>query len=243
MREVLLFSLVGLLVSVSPVAQAGPWEDFTGILTDPIKLDSTSEKALQSIEIMTIHAERLLDKGDKMTAEHIAAVDTALNETRNWATAERKALIDGVSVSFDRLETIQKTFFSETQSILRCSVVVTGREFRQTVADSLNDLGASRPRFTVFGLKIGEIKLDSSHIPSPIKGFRQARALYDQRISEIDLDSSPVILVDAYAEVQRLADRARCHYRGDSRVYDELYKVELIYKRKARPWKWLNRGV
>lgn len=225
---------------ISPPAHADFWSDAVGILTDPLKIGEGTENLLHAVERAFIHAERLQGEVDEDIRDYLTQIDTTVSDTRDWFSTEREATLEQiertVSDSLTRVAALEKAFIADTRDLVKCSGEVTARSLRVLLADSLNDLGQRKPRFEVFGVRIGEIKIDAADIPSPISGFRQTKALYEQAISEVTEDDPPSAITDAYAEIQRLADLARCHYKNDTTVYEELYLIELEYNRRGRSW-------
>lgn len=223
-----------------PPAYADFWSDTVGILTDPLKVGEGTDNLLHAVERASIHAERLHEEVNDDIRDYLSQIDTTVSDTRDWFSLERDATISQiertVSRSLTRVTALEEAFILDTRDLVKCSVTVSANTLRGLLADSLNDLGERKPRFEIFGIKVGEIKINGADIPSPISGFRQAKALYEQVIFDVGENDPPSTITDAYAEIQRLADLARCHYKNDTTVYQELYLVELEYNRKGRAW-------
>lgn len=234
-------------VSVPSVAVAGFLSSVTGIFTDPLKLSKSSENLLSSVERAAIHAERLQGEVDRDFRDYLEEIDNTIADTRNWISEERAITVREtdriVSESFEKIAKLERSFFDNTKELVKCSGVVTANVLKGLIADSLNDLGQRKPRFLFFGFEIGTLTIDPADVPSPIAGYRRVRALYDAAIREVKESDPPSIITDAYAEIQRLADLTRCHYKEDTSVFQELYVIELEYNRRGRKWRGITSPI
>lgn len=104
------------------------------------------------------------------------------------------------------------------------------------IAGSLNDLGVRRPRLVIFGYTLLEVKFDKTDFPSPIEAFRQMKILIDHKLSNVKPTDRPSLITNSYAEITRMADLTRCHYKEDTSVFAELYNYDLEYTRRGKAW-------
>lgn len=229
---------------VSTPTNADFWSDAAGILTDPIKLNKGSENIIHAVERANIHAEKLRQRFNDDIAVHLKKFDGTVSDTRTWFSSEVDKIDKNIDKYFDKVSQLEKSFISDTREMVKCSVEVSSDIIKSNLAKSLNDLGKRKPRFVIFGfIKIGEIKLDSTDITSPIEGFREAKNRYDSILSGVSASDNYNKITDAYADIARLANLAKCHYNSDGQKFLELYMIELEYIRRGRAWIGLTSPV
>lgn len=232
MKFIFLFTLVFQIFTCS-FAGANIFNDIKGILTDPLKLDSSTENILHSIERTGVLAQRLEGKMNEDLTDRINQIDDVIQRTRVGLRDDIKAV---TSVAFDRVSDLQTQFFSKASELLECSVVVGLFDIQTTLAQTLNNLGERKPSITLFGWTVWSVEIQPNDIVDPIASFRKIKELSDQKISEITDKQHPTVLTDSYAEITRLVKKTRCHYPTGSGLWIDLFNYELEYIRLQKYW-------
>lgn len=227
----------------SAPAQAGLLDDAWGILTDPFKLDSSSEKVVHSIERAAIHANQLLDRTEGLQEEADRDIRDYLDKVDGIASDTRKSISDGIDQigqisdqAFDRLKEAETKFIFDIRDTIKCGSGIVGEQLRTSLATTLSDFGRRKPRLEIFGVTILSVRLDKTDITSPIDSFREVKVAYDSMLNQIAETDPAHKFIDIYGNMQRLSRLARCHYKDESSVYLQLYEYELEYTRLDKYW-------
>jgi hypothetical protein len=233
--------LLSLALFMMPAtARANLLSDAWGILTDPLKLDASSENVIKAVEIASLNADRIEGKVDRDLQDRLDQLGGIIRETRQGIDKTVGQSLDHIdqitSSALQKIDSIQRDIFKSSADLVKCSTEVSSELVQEKIASSLNSLGARRPRIVVFGIPILEVKFDKSDFPSPIEAFRQFKKYVDNRLADLKPTDSAYTITDLYGEMQRNADLTMCHYNADTATFIQLYEYQLEYIRRGRPW-------
>lgn len=222
------------------VAEANFLSDVRGILTDPLKLDKSSQNLLELADRTAIHIERIEGQINSDAKDRLDQIDKTLRDTREFIANE---VVVGANMAdqfidnaFNNINDLQNNFFQKTSDLVKCGTAVSADLVQSKIASSLNDLGLRKPRLTIFGWTVLEVKFDQQDFPSPIDAFRTLKKLTAKKLDEIREGDPYYRITDTYGEIARMADLTRCHYKEQSQLFAELYETELEYTRRGRSW-------
>jgi hypothetical protein len=225
-----------------PPAKASVIGDFTGILTDPLKLGRASDNILQSVErvqAMLNQVGALEATTNVDLANRISDVKDIVDEVIGAVDHNVANLGEIVKQAEDRMASLEQIIFIDAQSILdRVQCVAENMatvQIQEAVANAVATLVRSDPHIALFGIKIIDLKAGNVQITDPDKAYMSLRDGYLKRLAALRATDSAYAIVSTYANIERLAQGASCAYR-DPTLAAFFLKQEFDYQRLAEPW-------
>tara|TARA_Y100000815_G_C13316135_1_gene490493 strand:- start:893 stop:1612 length:720 start_codon:yes stop_codon:yes gene_type:complete len=233
MRNILAASL--LMLSLTP-AKAGFLDDVWGVITDPLKLDRGSENLIHTVERAALHFDRIRGNIDENVEAHLNRISEIIKETQQSFNESSADTFNRIDSTIEKINDLQKIIYRDTAQLVKCTTEVSLLQLRSALAKSLNDLGKRNPRLKFFGITIVSAEIEYQDINNPLESFREIKRLIQFELQSVGETDHPSKITDAYAEIQRLSDLTRCHYKDDSKIWSDLYEYELDYIRLQKYW-------
>lgn len=245
-RIALRLCVTGILVINSvvapPTAKADVIGDFSGILTDPLKLGKASENILQSVERMQL----MLNKVGSLEATTNADLADRISQVKDIvdqviAAVDRNVanLANIIAQAENKLASLEQTIYRDAQSLLDKAQCVTQNiatvQMQEAVANAVAALSDSDLGITFFGFKIIDLKARKVQITDPDQAYISVRNGYLRKLSRLRPTDSAYAIISTYVNIERLAENASCAYR-DPTLAVLFLKEEFNYRRLTEPW-------
>ncbi|RWC56291.1 hypothetical protein [Mesorhizobium sp.] len=230
--------VVVMLVAWAPatVAHAGFFREAWGVITDPLKLDASTENVIHTVErtdLMLRDLKKSLDRSgatiDANIRDYISEIDHIIGSTLVSTDKSFSQILGKVS-------NLEKDLFRDADKFVTCSAQVTLQQMQVALASSLKIIGKSRPRFTLFGWEIGAIEITPEDIPSPIEGYDLLKTASQERLNALGPDDAAKIVEFVYGDMQRVAALTKCHYSEENELQARLDRDIYEYRRLHQVW-------
>ena len=230
-------TLVFLAVLLPSQSNAGFLSEAWGVVTDPLKLDSSTENMIHAVERAALHMKDLkkgLDDSGRVVDANIRDYLTEIDDTINGAIGSADHVVSNALI---KISSIEKDFFNHSNQLVKCSVELTSTEIINTLTEMLNTVGATKPRFLLFGfIKIGEVELTAQDISSPIEGYYLAQDKAKERLASLQETDLARKVEAIYGDMEQLAHDTKCHYESKNYLQVRLTKDIYEYRRLHRVW-------
>lgn len=234
-----LFAL--LLLVFTPVYAGTVLDEAWSALTDPLGLKSGGDdllKALNRIDTLMEKADRLaghrIADVDRRVANQLSSIDEILTRQIQGTSEEISSILEQTTNEVLKIET---QLYLHTMDIITCAVPIAGHDIKVLLADSLNLLGASKPRIELFGVTLLSTKIEAVDIKEPIDAYDEAVRLSEDKLKLLIESDSAKKILNIYASLPRLAEKTACHYKNiiDGPIY-RLLKDQMRYNNKYNAW-------
>jgi Holliday junction resolvasome RuvABC endonuclease subunit len=230
----------------SPAKANTVGDDFSGILTDPLKLGKASDNILESVKRM----QAMLDQAGSLEATtnaHLAAriqdVKDIVNKVLNAVdqhVADLKQIIADAELKIALLEA---KMFQDIKALLhqvQCVAQNIGtQQLQQAIVSSLATLKAADPGIKILGFKIVGTDWKTVEVQDPDQMYRSLKAGYEKKLDNLRPTDSAYTIVSTYANLERLAENAGCAY-SNLTISEMFVKEELKYEGLSEPWKTVS---
>lgn len=229
-------ALFSTLIVLPSHAQASLLDKAVNVITDPLKLDASTQNIIEAVErarILSKEWQTYLDtsgaKIDQSVQNYFKSVDGIVGK----AFAEARLTLDDASARLNELE--QNTFKDANRFVL-CSAAVSSQEIQELLASSLNKIGASRPRFVIFGIEIGSVQFTPQDIDNPVVFYDKIKTNTLKRVNGFGPEMEAKYVQFAYGDLERVAMRTACFYHDDNPLSARFKRDVLDFRRLGQPW-------
>ncbi len=228
--------LVFLTLLLPSHSYAGFLSEAWGVVTDPLKLDSSTENMIHAVERAALHMKDLkrgLDDSGRVVDTNIRDYLSEIDDTIDGAIGGADQV---VSNALTKISSIEADFFEHSNQLVKCSVVVTSEEVKNTLSEMLNTIGETKPRFELFGFKIGEVQLTAQDIIKPIDGYFLAQDKAKERLASLEETDLARTVEAIYGQMEQTAYDTKCHYQPENFLQVRLTKDIYEYRRLHQVW-------
>jgi hypothetical protein len=223
-----------------------PLKKLGSLIDDPLKLEAGTNNILESTRQIDRTVEELqiflskfqgeLDGDIRQYIEELNAIVLNLSGeiNENLLTGEAISL-NIIKSAKDSVAEIESKIYDHGRTFVKCTAAQSKEAVAVVVADTLNKLGKSKPRFNFFGITFGSVEFTPQDIVDPIVEFKTIKASYLAKLSLIADSDNPNLFITTYGEIARRADDVRCFYAGQGLEIDLLKEVSR-YSRLQLPW-------
>ena len=217
--------------------------DFSGILTDPLKLGHASDKILQAVQRM----QQMLNQAGTIEATTNTDLAARIHDVKDIVDRVISAVdqdVANLSQIIAQGETqialLEDTIYRDVESILdkvHCLVQnITTVQLQEAVASSVAALKDADPSIRFLGINIVDLKLRKVEITEPDQAYISIKNGYLKKLDKLVSTDRAYTIVSTYANIERLAEDASCSYH-DPTLVAMFLKEEFEYRRLAEPWK------
>jgi hypothetical protein len=227
---------------VSPAKADTVLEDFSGILTDPLKLGKASGNILQAVERM----QAMLDQAGTLMATANADLAARIHDVKD--------IVDNVLTAVDQsvanlrqivaqaemaIASLEHTIYLDVEAILdrvHCLAQNLGTiQLQEAIVTAVATLKAADPSIKILGIKTIDMNLKTVVITDPDQMYLSLKSGYQKRLQALGEKDSAYTIVSTYGNIERVAENASCAYR-DPTIKAMFLKEEFTYQMLAKPW-------
>lgn len=237
-------ALIPFLASPAKANTVG--DDFSGILTDPLKLGKASDNILQAVErmqAMLSQAASLEATANAHLAARIQDVKDIVTNVLNAVDQQVGNLKQIIADAELNIALLEAKIFQDIKAILyqvQCVAQNIGtQQLQQAIVSSIATLKAADPGIKILGIKIVGTNLNTVEVQDPDQMYRSMKAGYEKRLDNLRPTDSAYTIVSTYANLERLAENAGCAY-SDPTLSSMFVKEELKYRGLSEPWKTVS---
>jgi hypothetical protein len=234
LRYLTTVSIVLLLSALGSSAKADVFGDLARIATDPLKLDSSSERVKEATENIMSQIPGLLDQANSIGQQRLAQLQTILNTT----------VAGGISLedhAFAQLTTLEKQVNSDAINFLyraHCAALVTlQQDVQKAAVTAVQNLSKEKPTLTLFGVRIASLTADQVSISEPDQTYVQTRDLVISHLnSDITETSNAYEIVSAYRNLENLARDTQCFYLDNPSAQVDFVNEASRFQVSQQAW-------
>lgn len=220
--------------------------DFSGILTDPLKLGHASDNIFQAVERMQLMLNQVGSLEATTNADLAARihdvkdiVDTVLRAVDQNVANLRQIVAQAETAIFS----LEHTIYLDVEAILdkvHCLVQNLGTtQLQEAIVTAVATLKAADPGIKILGIKTIDMNLKTVVVTDPDQMYLSLKSGYQKRLKALGEKDSAYTIVSTYGNIERVAENASCAYR-DPTIKAMFLKEEFTYQMLAKPWKTVS---
>lgn len=232
MHRFLFASILFLVVSAGASNAKNVFEDIWSVIVDPLKLDSSSTRVIDSMDRILLQLKALQEETDRDINEYLNRIEGIVES----ALSGQQELIE--KAISDAAELEEKVYQDAVDLIWRaqCAAEVTLTDtVQRSLAEAINAILRTDPQFEVFGMRIVNAKIDPVQVVDPDIAYRAIKRQYLRRLDRMGDQTDAYFIVSTYSNIARLARITQCHYLGTN-LQKKFIEDFFEYERRVIPW-------
>jgi Holliday junction resolvasome RuvABC endonuclease subunit len=216
--------------------------DFSGILTDPLKLGHASDNILQAVERMQL----MLNQAGSIEATTNADLAARIHDVKEIVDQVLKAVdqnVANLAQIIARAEatiaSLEHTIYLDVEAILdkvHCLAEnLATVQLQEAIVTAVTTLKAADPSIKIMGIKAINPNLKTVEVIDPDQMYLSLKSGYQKRLKALGEKDPAYTILSTYANIERVAENASCAYH-DPTIKAMFLKEEFTYQMLAKPW-------
>ena len=211
-------------------ATASFWTDLGGVITDPLKLQSSSKEVSASLQRTMFQLDQLESQSNYDIADRINQVSQVVNEALSGSEAlEAKAISDANNLE----QQVNSDAINLIYNIQCTTDVILNGQLQQSFASLLNKFGDAQLSLHIFGIKVADLQSKKVSVQNPDQAYWSVKSQIMAALEAKTTDNSLAYeITSTYDDLALTAEQTACFYRHqpdkESEFISEINNLKIM---------------
>ena len=221
------------VISLSPItAAADIFGDVWGVVTDPLKIRSSSREISSVVDRSIVSLELMQDEFDSDVRDYISELQKVIRMVD-------RAGAENILRAKNAVLEVERQVYGDAQKLLQEVECAAERFSKGTLPETLEliiqQLADSEIEVTLPFGQTAEASIEAAKATSPDSAYIETRDSYLEVLEMVDDQTSAYEIISVYQNIAELAFKTHCHYAKSGG--GELFLREFAtYSAELRPW-------